>query len=439
MSEQERTTKTSLATASEIARLYKTRHMTDTLYTRGQWHTYRNGTWEPVHDLVVDKAIWDLLEEFEGQGRCRPQTSTFNAVQSILRSNLYVDEAEMDQSVNLINLQSGVYDLDTSQLYAHDSKYYFTTQLPFEYRPDATYEWWKMYLGSTFVTPETFQTDIELIEFVQEAIGYSLTSDVRQHVTFWCFGGGSNGKGVLFHVLEKLTGTAFFPLNVKLMGQNGYQLAELGGKRIAACSEANATDNLVDDAQIKALVAGDTMNARSPHQRPFSLHPSCKLWWSMNQLPAVADSSEGFWRRVRVIPFNKEFEGKERIMDLKEHLDLELSGIFNWAMEGLRRLRSRGHFAEPLQVAEITAKYRHEANPVSLFIEDECKEEEDLIRCGQVSEVYQAYCSWCTLNHYRPVASRRFRNEMLRLRHPVRQRRPPLDKGQVFLGIRLKI
>jgi putative DNA primase/helicase len=438
VSEQGRTTKTSLATAAEIARVYRMRHFTDTIFTRGQWHKYHQGTWNPVHDLILDKEIWDALEEFEGQGRCKPATNTFNAVMSNIRSNTYVEEILIDQSSNLINLMNGVYNLDDSTLYEHDPKYYFTTQLPFEYRPNASYTWWQVYLETTFVKPETHETDIELIEFVQEAIGYSLTSDVRQHVTFWCLGVGSNGKGTLFHVLERLTGPAFFPINVKLLGQNPYQLAELGNKRIAACSEANATDNLIDDAQIKALVAGDTMPARSPHQRPFSLHPHVKLWWSMNQLPPVADSSEGFWRRVRVIPFNRMFEGKEKIIELQDYLDLELSGIFNWAMEGLRRLNSRGHFDEPPQVTEITAKYRHEANPVSLFIEDECTTEKELVRCSGITEVYQAYRGWCQLNGYRPVASRRFRNEMSRLGYPVRWRNPPLDKALIFVGIRWK-
>lgn len=435
---QSTSTKISQVTSTEIARHYNVRHYANTLYARGSWHQYKDGVWNKTHDLVIDKEIWGIMEEFEGQGRCRPGTSIFNAIEGHIQSHLFVQEEEMDQRTNLICLQNGVFNLDDSVLYPHDSKYYFTTQLPFAYDPEAVCPAWLSYLTTTFVWPETFKTDIELIEFIQEALGYSLTTDVSQHVTFWCYGGGSNGKGVLFYILEQLAGTAFFPLNVKFMGQNAYQLAELAGKRIAACSEANATDNLVDDAQIKALVAGDTMMARSPHQRPFTLHPRVKLWWSMNTLPAVADFSEGFWRRVRVIPFNREFKGRERILDLKEKLVLELPGIFNWAMKGLRNLHSRGFFAEPSQVAMVTATYRHEANPISLYIDDECIAEMELTRCSQVSEVYRIYREWCLTNGYKPVASRRFRNEMIRLGHPSRQKNPPVDKMQVFLGIRNK-
>lgn len=432
------TTKTAQATATDMARQYLLRHYTDTIFARGQFHKYHNGVWEKIHDEAMNKEIWELLEEFEGQGRCRPTISTFNATIHYIRSKTYVDETELDQIPNLINLQNGVYNLDDSTLSAAKESYYFTTQLPFAYDPHAICDMWRHYLRTTFVWPETLAEDTQLIEFMQEAIGYSLTSDVSLHSTFWCYGGGNNGKGVLFHVLEKLAGKSFFPLNVKLMSHNPYQLAELGGKRIAACSESNATDNLVDDAQIKALVAGDTMSARSPHQRPFDLHPHVKLWWSMNALPAVADFSEGFWRRVRVIPFNHEFKADERITDLKERLDNELPGIFNWAMEGLRRLRTQGRFSEPKQVQDVTTQYRHEANPISLYIDDKCISEKDLNRCTQVSEIYRMYKEWCLINTYRPVASRRFRYEMMRLGYPARQKNPPLDKAQVFLGIRDK-
>lgn len=432
-------TKTTAATSTEMARVYTSRHYLDTMYARGQWHKYLNGVWNPYHDRAMDKEMWELMEEYEGQGRCNPTISKFSAIEKCTKARLWVPDDAVDQYTNLVNLQSGVYSLEDSSIYPHKESYYFTTQLPFAYDPSATCTMWHMYLQTTFVRPDSTQQDKELIEFIQEAIGYSLTTDVSHHVTFWCYGGGSNGKGVLFHVLEQLAGTSFFPLNIGLLNRNPYQLAELAGKRVAACSESNATGNLVDDAQIKALVAGDTMMARSPHRRPFTLHPKVKLWWSMNDLPSVADYSEGFWRRVRVIPFNREFKGRERILDLKKKLNQELPGIFNWAMEGLRRLRNRGHFAEPPQIRDVTSKYRHESNPIALFIEDECKNDvEDLIHCTQVTEAYRLYKMWCKDNGYRYRASRNFRREMERIGHRVRLNGSKTHQKQVFSGIKCK-
>jgi putative DNA primase/helicase len=169
----------------------------------------------------------------------------------------------------------------------------------------------------------------------------------------------------------------------------------------------------VEDALIKALVAGDTMSVRQVYKEPFELHPTAKLWWAMNELPAVADTSEGFWRRVRVVPFNRSFGKQTRIPDLKERLERELPGIFVWAMEGLRRLRARGHFEEPRQVLEKTAQYRKKSNPIRLFIEDECTTGKNLQ--AQSSEIYQAYREYCYDHGYKPKSDQRFKDEMERL------------------------
>ncbi len=177
---------------------------------------------------------------------------------------------------------------------------------------------------------------------------------------------------MLFHVLEDLAGTSATPFNVNLLKRDRYQLADLAGKRIALCSEANSWDNVVEDGDVKALIAGDRMNVRQIREKPFTLEPKVKLWWSMNRLPAVVDTSGGFWRRVMVIPFNRSFERHERILNLSEQLHDELPGIFNWAMAGLQRLRNNGGFSIPQQVADQTAEYQHESNIVQLFVEDEC-------------------------------------------------------------------
>jgi putative DNA primase/helicase len=343
----------------------------------------------------------------------RPTRSIKGSVLDCVQKEMFVSEDKLDANENLINLQNGVYDLEKQELFPHSPSYYMTTQLPFAFDASAQAITWQMYLMSTFVKPRSVEFDKELAEFVQEAVGYSLTTSVCHHVTFWCYGEGANGKGVLFHALEQLGGTACMPLNVGLLKRELYQLADLAGKRIALCSESSATNSLVEDAYVKALVGGDTMNVRKIRKDPFVLEPKCKLWWSMNELPAVADTSEGFWRRVKVIPFNRQFNVNERILDLKEKLDAELPGIFIWAMDGLRRLRDRGRFVVPSQVSKATEQYRQEANPVALFVEEECCVYEAARM--QSSVIYDAYKKWCLANNFKPHSSKNFKNEMERL------------------------
>ena len=219
-----------------------------------------------------------------------------------------------------------------------------------------------------------------------------------------------------------------------MLKRDYYQLAGLAGRRIALCTESSATKNLVEDAYVKAIVAGDEMPVRMIYKDPFMLEPRVKLWWSMNALPAVADTSEGFWRRMCVIPFNREFKKNERILDLNERLETELPGIFNWAMDGLRRLHDRGRFVEPAQVRTQTDQYRKESNPVAQFVEEECYIEEDPHGQTQSSQIYEAYSDFCKRCGYKPLSIKNFKHELERLGHYAVRR-----SAGVYYGVALKI
>jgi putative DNA primase/helicase len=409
----EKKTTAKTATHTQLARDYAQRHYSDTMFTRGQWFRYDSGVWRPVHDYIVGLEIVRLLEGYESKG-IRPTDPMCNSVEKILKKKMFVQEEQVDAADHLINMTNGVFDLGEQKLHPHSPNFYLTTQLPFEYDPNAKNPWWDWYLQTTFVQPRSSEYDPQLADFVQEIIGYSLTTNVSHHVMFWCIGEGANGKGVLFHILEKLGGNACMALNVGLLHREQYQLADLAGKRIAICSETPSTKYLVQDALIKALVAGDTMNVRKIRKDPFELHPTVHVWQSGNKLPDVADTSEGFWRRIRVIPFNYQFSDGEKILDLKEKLDKELSGIFNWAMLGLWRLRERGRFAIPDQVKAATEKYREESNPVVLFIKEKCYKTDKTEKMSNTTAVYEVYKTWCLDNNYKPLSSRKFKNEMER-------------------------
>lgn len=428
------TTKTS--THTTIAATYVSRHSQDTMYARSQWWRYASGIWVPVHDQEMHHDIWQLLEEFERREGLRPTDMILRSVTACIRARLFVREEQLDASENLINLTNGIYNLDDGQLYPHKPEYYMTTQLPFAYDKAARISMWQLYLLSTFTKPEIQDHDAELVAFVQEAVGYSLTTSVKHHVSFWCYGEGANGKGVLFHIIERLAGIAATPLNIGALRNEQYQLANLAGKRVALCSESETTQNLVADAMIKMLISGDTMQVRQIRREPFTLHPTVKLWWSMNELPPVTDTSEGFWRRVRVIPFNRQFATNERILDLKQQLEAELSGIFNWAMIGLQRLEKQGHFTLPAQVAQSTETYRKEANPITLFIEDECVagETDTIGPKSRSSVLYVAYKDWCHDNNFKAQSSRNYKREMERLGYRWKH----TNQGNSYTGVRIK-
>lgn len=433
-------------THTELGRIYLSRYAKYTLYSRGYWHRYADGVWSPVPDFEIESEVWKLMELHEGPPHnLFPTDSMRRSIMSYVRSAISIDEGKLDAHPHLINLKNGIYNLDSDQFMPHDSALLLTSQLPFEYHAGDLAPMWDMYTKTTFTDVTGDHMDLELIAFIQEAIGYSLTTDISHQVMFWCIGEGENGKGVLFHVLTALGGCSATYVDLNILKKEKYQLASLLGKRIAMCSEANSHDNLVEDGVVKSLVAGDPTPVRQIRREPFILYPQVKLWWSMNRLPTITDTSHGFWRRMRPIPFNKIFEDGNRIIDLKERLDSELPGIFNWCLIGLRRLRQNKKFSCCLQVDRMKDRLQVESNTVRLFLEDEA--EITWMNAAQngvnpdtleesSKEVYARYVSWAKVNGYKAMSDRSLKVEMEALKFYYK--RDKTGKMRVYSRLKLR-
>jgi putative DNA primase/helicase len=71
----------------------------------------------------------------------------------------------------------------------------------------------------------------------------------------------------------------------------------------------------------------------------------------------------------------------------------ELPGILNWAIEGLKRLRSRGHFLQPASSQDAITEMEDLASPVGAFVRDYCD-----VAPGKTipsTELFEAWKSWC--------------------------------------------
>lgn len=401
-------------THGALGERYVYEHGADTMYARGSWYRWNGRVWRMVENALIYREIWAMLAQAQANGEANATRNNVDGVYQYAEVHLYVQDNALDAIPDAVTLQNGIYALNIGFLMKHDANYRLTTILPFEMDDTATCPVFEHYLRTTFVKPDKlYEPDNELIAFVQEAIGYSLSADVSHHVSFWCVGEGANGKGVLFHVLERLLGDAAVPIDFGALRYDRYQLALLAGKRVALCAESDSTDGVVRDATYKSLVSGDSMRVRQIYEKPFILYPTAKLWWSMNRIPDVRDPSGGFWRRIKIIPFNRVFDEDERILDLKQQLDEELPGIFNWALRGWERLQGERAFTMPSQVQQVTEDARQDSNELGAFIQENCYEAD--MAAVQSSLFYTAYAKWCKSQGFVPRNARQLKREMAAL------------------------
>ena len=169
------------------------------------------------------------------------------------------------------------------------------------------------------------------------------------------------------------------------------------GKLVNIVTDVGEIDK-VSEGMIKQFTGGDHMFFNPKFKQGFSAKPTAKLIFSTNTRPPFRDRSEGIWRRMLLAPFAVTIPLEEQNPNLAEELTQELSGIFNWAVDGYRSLLQRGHFAEPDQCRKAKNEYRLETNPARAFLKESCEAMADAtVLCDDLYFGYDSYCKTMVL------------------------------------------
>lgn len=293
-----------------------------------------------------------------------------------------------DADPYLLGVANGVVDLRTGSLRpgAPDDRITLHTGVPFT--PGAGCPRWERFLE------EVFAADDELIAYVARAVGYSLTGDTSEQSLFTCYGTGSNGKSVLLNTIRTIAGsyaanTPFSTFELRSRASIPNDLAALAGKRLVSASET-AEDTRLNESRLKAITGGDPITARFLHGEFFTYHPVAKFWLAVNHKPRVVDDSYGFWRRMQLIPFVRQFSS-DADPHLADKLLSEAAGILAWAARGALEWQ-RGGLRPPATVTAATETYRAESDPLGEFVERECVVGEGYV--VGASDAHRAYRSW---------------------------------------------
>lgn len=162
-------------------------------------------------------------------------------------------------------------------------------------------------------------------------------------------------------------------------------------KRFLMSSEILSSTK-VDEVRLKKWSGGDQETARFLYGEFFSFYPTCKIWLFVNHKPLVEDDSHGFWRRVRLIPFNRKFERSEQDLDLTQKLKAELPGILNWLIQGCLLWQEEGLTPIPESISLATSAYQQENDVLAEFLADRCTESNE--EETKASDFYKSYTQW---------------------------------------------
>ena len=307
-----------------------------------------------------------------------------------------LQEDLLDVNKYSLNCQNGTVNLKTGELLEHKKDDLITKIIPVNYDPKAKCPEWLTFLNRIFLK------DTELIDYIQTAVGYTLTGLTIDQSFFMLYGTGSNGKSTFLSVLKYILGDYSISLKGSSLmvkrndeGARG-DLAKLQGTRFVWVSELNE-NQVFDESLVKSLTGGeDPIAVRFLYGEEFSLQPQFKLWMGTNNKPVIKGADDGMWRRVRLIPFEYKFPDAEKDRDFfKNKLLPEMAGILNWCIEGCLRLEESGKFNmnTPEKVRAAIQKYKNDMDEIQQFIDECCIIDKKCF--SKADQLYRAYQTWC--------------------------------------------
>jgi putative DNA primase/helicase len=346
----------------------------------------KKGVYEELSEVNLGKVIRTIMHE--GRWNSWKSSSESEVVKALQRESIIVEE--MNTKRYYINMRNGMLSLSNFTLQPHSPEYISTVQIPIEYDPNATAPHFMSFMKDITID------DSELIRVHQELVGYWLTVETKAEKAVYYFGGGANGKSVMAFILTALVGeenVSSVPLSE--LSQT-FGMESLIGKSLNIAAENEMGGKALRTENFKAIVSGDNITVNIKYRPAISYAPFCRLLFLVNSLPDTMDVTNGYFRKLIIIPFKRTFNKGERNVNLKNELLLELPGILNWAIKGLKCLRENNYqFSHSKAIEECHRTYYAEQNPVKEFFQEHIVLEEGAKT--RQSDFHEKYLRWLNM------------------------------------------
>lgn len=377
------------------------------------FYLYQDLHWAKQESIEIENDIYRLIasgslqlpDDFRSS-MIKDITRSLQAITSIsgCRFGAYLN-TPTPQNTHLIPLQNCILRiicnlgrLEVSKE-PHSSNFFSSYVLPYRYNKRAGCPKFIKFIEDTLPPDE--------IKLLQEWFGYHLVPITLAQKFMVFYGVGANGKSVVCLVLRLMLGKENVS-SVPLQGfhpQQRFALAATEGKLANIIEEIDELKTF-PTARLKSFVVGEGLSIEKKFKDDYLMTPTARLTFATNTLPQFRDKSDGLKRRMIILSFKKQIldESKQDKSLIDENFWIEsgeLSGVFNWALRGLRRLMfNNWQFSIPQSVKDTVEQYNKELNPIFSFLEDYV----ETAFTGSVwgPDLYESYVNYCRFSGFTP-------------------------------------
>lgn len=402
------------ATEQEVADWIVANYRDRLFYVGSQkrFYYWTGALWAPQDDcglqFQVVRAGCDAVPGTRRRQKWGSHSTSMNVKCKLERHpGLRVDKHDLDPHPHLLNTPAGIVDLRTGEIGPHDPAMMCTRITRTGPDPAVRCERFER-----FIT-EIFPASQELRRFVQVLLGYCLLGLNKEQLFIIAHGLGRNGKSLLLDTIMWLLGSYADKgdsdwLMVRHNGPHTEEVAAIEGNRLMYFSEIGDRNQL-DERRIKELSGGEYVASRKLYQGFESFKNTCTMVLIANELPKIGQGGNSLWRRIRAIPFAREFTEAEQDVDLPELFvqPRSATAIMNWLIDGAVSYYRDG-LRTPAEVSQAGEQFRHEAaGPLADYVEDRL-----VLGGGQAIQttkaaLYEDYKRWCLINGQIPISQQK--------------------------------
>lgn len=363
-------------------------------------YNHKRGIYERMAEIVFTTLLMEILDEYDSAlYKNRKEQDVISYIDKLI-----VTFKERPENNRYIIMRNGVYDLKRFKFTDEFSEKIFSTYaLDYSYDEGVECDKFLAFLK------DIFNDDNELITAIQEMFAYTFCyGEAPCDCFYFLYSAGRSGKSVLCNILKKLHGENRVS-GLSLAGlEERFQLAAIADKVVNISSE-NTKSKLMESGRLKAITGRDTIVIEEKYKEPKSMQIYTKLVIVSNHYLTINDESNGLWQRIRAIPFPntylpKPINGvmrqnvKYQIPNLEQMLLEEISGIFNWVINGLIRLRKNNYvFFEAKAMNVFKNQLMLFNKPVDVFIEY-CIQETIETNNILSADMHKAFKVWADTN-----------------------------------------
>ena len=391
----------------DVARIYLLEHgsagsFRKLHYWDGSFWEYRQSHYLSISGDVVRSKVYDFLaNKTTADGAAvKPSRRLVDNVLDALRAASILDSPRVPCWLNvdeepvapgeIIACRNGLLHVPTRTLVPHDVRFFTVNAVGFDFEAKAG-------LAKAWLTflDDVFAGDDETLDGLQEWMGYLITADTSQQKAALMIGPTRSGKGTIARVTRELVGPAnCCAPTIATFGQT-FGLAGLIARQVALLSDVRLStraDMAAIAEAILRITGEDTISVPRKFLPDWTGQLGVRFFLVSNELPAFIDASGALAGRFLLYQTRQSFYGKED-PTLTARLLRELPAIFSWALDGLDRLRDRGHFQQPASSREALEQLSLLGSPIKAFLADRARLEPGA--CVSCDELFAAWCAWC--------------------------------------------